>query len=166
MQSRRHRWGSRGRAVSPPDIKAKGLRIGIVVSRFNAHITERLLKGAEAALAAQGVDRKKIRTVWVPGAFEIPILLQKLARSRRFDGLIALGAVIRGETPHFDYVAAQAARGTMKVMLGEGIPVAFGILTTDNVKQALERAGGRHGNKGEEAALVAIEMAKLVKNGA
>lgn len=146
-------------------LSGKGLRIGIVVGRFNAHITERLLKGAEAALAARGVDRKKIRTVWVPGAFEIPILLRKMARSRRFDGLIALGAVIRGETPHFDYVAAEAARGVMKVMLEEAIPVAFGILTTDNVKQALDRAGGRHGNKGEEAALVVIEMAKLVKNG-
>lgn len=141
-------------------ISGKGLRIGIVASRFNSGITKKLLRGAEKTLRQKGVAAKDIRVVWVPGAFEIPIALQRLARSRRHHALIALGAVIRGETPHFDYVAGEAAHGIMQVSLREGISVAFGLLTTQNVKQALDRAGGRHGNKGEEAALVAIEMAR------
>lgn len=148
-------------------LSAKGLRIGIVVSRFNSDITKKLLAGAERTLLGKGV--KNIRKVWVPGAFEIPVMLQRLAqikRGKKFDGLIALGAVIRGETPHFDFVARETSRGVMDVALREGIPIAFGVLTTDNVKQALDRAGGRHGNKGEEAALVVIEMARLIKDGA
>lgn len=146
-------------------ISGKGLRIGIVASRFNSEITKKLLRGAEKTLRQKGVAAKDIRVVWVPGAFEIPIALQRLARSRRHHALIALGAVIRGETPHFHYVACEAARGIMEVSLREGISVAFGLLTTQNVKQALDRAGGRHGNKGEEAALVAIEMARMVGHG-
>ncbi len=144
-------------------VSGKGLRIGIVVSRFNSDITKKLLIEAEKTLLKKGVERRNIRIVWVPGSFEIPLALQKLVRIRRFDGLIALGAVIRGETPHFDYVAKETARGVMKISLEEGIPVAFGVLTTNNVKQAIDRAGGRHGNKGEEAALTVIEMARLTK---
>ncbi len=142
-------------------VSGKGLRIGVVVGRFNRPITKRLLDGAERILWKKGVA--SVQTIWVPGAFEIPLALQKMARSKRFHALIALGAVIRGGTPHFDYVAGEAARGIMDVSLQESIPVAFGVLTTDSMKQALERAGGRKGNKGEEAALVAIEMAKLIK---
>ena len=121
------------------------------------------MAGAERILLERGVLPKDLVTVWVPGTFEIPIVLQKLAQQKKFDALIALGAVIRGETPHFEYVAGEAARGIMRVSLEEGIPIAFGVLTTNNVKQSLDRAGGRHGNKGEEAALVAIEMATLMK---
>lgn len=144
-------------------LSGKNLRIAIVVSRFNEEITKRLLAGAERTLVERGVLRKDTNTVWVPGTFEIPVVLQKLARQKKFDALIALGAVIRGETPHFEYVAGEAARGIMQVSLQEGIPIAFGVLTTNTVRQALDRAGGRHGNKGEEAALVAIEMAILMK---
>lgn len=144
-------------------LSGKGLRVGIVVSRFNREITKRLLEGAERTLHESGV--RTVRTVWVPGAFEIPIVLRRLARSGRFDALIALGAVVRGGTPHFDYVAGEAARGIMEVSLREEIPVAMGVLTTNNLRQAVDRAGGRCGNKGKEAALVAIEMARLIKNG-
>jgi 6,7-dimethyl-8-ribityllumazine synthase len=145
------------------DISGKGLSIGIVAGRFNSSITDRLLQSAERTLAAKGVARTE--TVRVPGAFEIPVMLRALARQGRFDALIALGAVIRGGTPHFDYVCEGATHGIMKVMVETGVPVAFGILTTDNIRQAAERSGGKHGNKGAEAALVAIEMARLVKRG-
>ncbi len=143
----------------------KGLCIGIVASRFNFEITSQLLKGAEKILRQKGV--KDIDVVWVPGAFEIPLMLQKLARKKKAgkkkDGLIALAAVIRGDTPHFDYVCYGTTQGIMKVSLQESIPVAFGMLTTNNVEQALERIGGQHGHKGEEAALTVIEMAHLIK---
>lgn len=142
-------------------ISGKGLRIGIVASRFNGGITGKLLHGAERTLRSRRVSR--IETVWVPGAFEIPLALQALAVTKRFDALIALGAVIRGETPHFDYVAKGATEGVLRVSLDCGIPIAFGVLTTDNIRQAMDRAGGKHGNKGSESALVAIEMAQLLK---
>ncbi len=135
------------------------LRFGIVVSRFNPEVTEKLLSGALAALKKKGI--RKIDLVKVPGAFEIPFMLRKLARTRRYSALIALGAVIRGETPHFHYISEAVSHGLMKVMIEEGIPIAFGILTTHNERQALARAGGRQGNKGKEAALTAIEMARL-----
>ena len=141
-------------------ISGKGLRIGIVVSRFNSKITSLLLDGAERILKEKGVRRQDIHVVWVPGAFEIPIALQRLARSKKFDSLIALGAVVRGGTPHFEYIAGETARGVMEVSLQESIPVAFGVLTTEDMQQALDRVGGRHGHKGEEAALVAIEMGR------
>ena len=146
-------------------VSGKGLKIGIVVSRFNKDITEKLLEGAEKALKDCGVRSTDVKIVWVPGAFEIPILLQTFSRRKRFDALIALGAVIRGETPHFDYVCDGVASGTMRVALDAGIPIAFGVLTTDTMQQALDRVGGRHGHKGEEAAMVAVEMARLVKSG-
>lgn len=114
-------------------------------------------------LLKQGVARAGVQSQWVPGAFELPIALQKMARSRRFDALIAIGAVVRGDTPHFDYVAGEAARGVMEVSLRTGVPIAFCVLTTETMKQALERVDGRRGNKGEDAALVAIEMAKFMK---
>ena len=140
-------------------LSGKGFKIGIVAGRFNASITQKLLKGAEKTLLQKGVLKKNIHIEWVPGAFEIPLTLQKLARTKKFDALTALGAVIRGDTPHFDYVCKGVASGTMRVMLDEKIPIAFGVLTTDTLRQALDRAGGRQGNKGSEAALVAIEMA-------
>lgn len=147
------------------NISGKGLKIGIVVSRFNFEITSQLLKGAEKVLCEKGV--KDVEVVWVPGAFEVPLMLQKLARKNRAgkkkDGLIALAAVVRGDTPHFDYVCQQVSRGIMEVALQESIPIAFGVLTTDTIKQALERIGGKHGHKGEEAALTVIEMAILIK---
>lgn len=146
-----------------PSLSAQGLRFGIVAARFNREITRRLLEGALKVLRQKRA--KRVDSFWVPGSFEIPLTLAKLIRSRRYDALIALGAVIRGETPHFDFVAQEASRGVMEVMLKEGIPIAFGILTTDNEKQARERAGGRRGNKGQEAAWVAIEMARKVKDG-
>ncbi len=146
-------------------VVGKGLKIGIVVGRFNAGITTRLLEGAQRILKRQGVAPTHIETVWVPGAFEIPVMLQALARRKKFDAFIALGAVVRGDTPHFEYVCKGATSGIQRVALDAGVPVAFGLLTTDNVKQALERVGGRHGHKGEEAALVALEMARLVKSG-
>lgn len=141
-------------------LSARGLRFGIVVSRFNSSITGKLLAGALKTLKKQGANGTRVLSV--PGAFEIPMALQRLAKGRRpkFDALIALGAVIRGETPHFEYVASSATQGVMEVSLRERIPVAFGILTTNTMRQALDRAGGRRGNKGQEAALVAIEMAR------
>jgi len=146
-------------------ISGKGLRIGIVVGRFNDGITKKLLDGAEKTLVSQGVRMSDIKTVWVPGAFEIPVMLKALSGRGKFDALIALGAVIRGETPHFDYVCEGATSGILRVSLDAGIPIAFGILTTDNMRQALDRVGGRHGHKGKEAAMVAIEMARLIKDG-
>ncbi len=145
------------------DVSGKGLAIGIVAGRFNGAVTDKLLRGAETTLVSKGV--LKIETVRVPGAFEIPVMLRALARQGRFDALIALGVIIRGGTPHFGYVCEGATYGVMKVMIETGVPVAFGVLTTDTIRQAIERSGGRHGNKGEEAALVAIEMARLVKRG-
>lgn len=144
------------------NLSGKGLRIGIVVSRFNGDITGKLLEGAESMLKKKGVSGKNIHVTWVPGSFEIPLMLQSLARKKKFDALIALGAIVRGETPHFDYVSSETSRGIMEVSLKTGIPVAFGVLTTDNLQQALDRIGGAHGHKGEEAALVAMEMADLV----
>ncbi len=143
-------------------LSGKGLRFGIVVSRFNAAVSEKLLEGAEKTFGEKGVAAGGLKTVWVPGAFEIPIALLKLAKSRKFHALVALGAVIRGETPHFDYVCQGAATGVMRVSLDFGIPIAFGVLTTDNGEQAMERVGGKQGHKGVEAALVAIEMARLM----
>ena len=132
-------------------------RIGIVASRFNAFVVEPLVAGARDALGRHGIDVAEVPVVWVPGAFELPLAAQHLARSGRFDALIALGAVIRGDTPHFDYVCDQCARGLMDVALREHLPVAFGVLTTDNVDQALARAGEGADNKGFDAALAALQ---------
>lgn len=141
---------------------AKGGRFAIVVSRFNHFITEHLLSGAEDALQRHGVAAEQITTVWAPGAFEIPLVAQKMAQSGKYQAIICLGAVIRGATPHFDYVAAEVSKGVAAVSLATGIPVAFGVLTTDNIEQAIERAGTKAGNKGWEAAITALEMTDLL----
>ena len=144
------------------DLDASGLKIGVVVSRFNVFITEHLLSGAIDELVKRGVDENDIEVIRVPGAFEIPLAAKKLC-SRENDAIICLGAVIRGETPHFEYVASEATRGVASVARGADIPIMLGVLTTDNVAQATDRAGGRCGNKGAETALAAIEMATLCK---
>jgi 6,7-dimethyl-8-ribityllumazine synthase len=138
------------------------LRFGVVVSRFNHLISVRLLEGCTAELSRRGVADDAVHVAWVPGAFELPLTARSLAASGRYDALIALGVVIRGGTPHFDYVCAGVTTGLQEVMHATGVPVAFGVLTTDDVEQALARAGGALGNKGCEAALVAIEMARLL----
>lgn len=143
---------------------AQGLRFGIVVSRFNDFICDRLLGGALDALTRSGADPDQIEVFRVPGAFEIPLVAKKLARSGRYDAVICLGAVIRGATPHFEYIAAEVAKGVAMVGLETEVPVVFGVLTTDTLEQAIERAGSKAGNKGWDAALAAIEMANLLKN--
>lgn len=140
-----------------------GLRVAIVVSRFNEFITGRLLSGAEDALNRHGVDEADVTVAWVPGAFEIPLAAKKLAESGRYDAVIALGTVIRGATPHFDYVNSEVAKGVANTALQSGVPVIFGVLTTDTIEQAIERAGTKAGNKGWDAATGAIEMANLYK---
>lgn len=144
-------------------LSAKGLKLAIVVSRFNEFITTKLLGGAEDAIRREGGNTDEVVLVWVPGAYEIPLAAQKLAESGKFDAVIALGAVIRGSTPHFDYVCAEAAKGVAQASLKTGVPIAFGILTTENIQQAVERAGSKAGNKGFDAAMSAIEMANLFK---
>lgn len=141
-----------------------GGRFAVVVSRFNDFITSRLLDGALDTLRRHGVDvDERVVVAWVPGSFEIPLAAQALARSGRFDAVIALGCVIRGGTPHFEYVASEVAKGLAHTSLDTGIPVAFGVLTTDNVEQAVDRAGTKMGNKGVEAALSALEMTHLLR---
>jgi 6,7-dimethyl-8-ribityllumazine synthase len=140
-----------------------GLRIGIVVGRFNEFITSKLLSGAEDALKRHGVSGENVDVAWVPGAFEIPMIAQKMAKSNNYDAVITLGTVIRGSTPHFDYVCNETAKGVASTALNTGIPVIFGVLTTDSIEQAIERAGTKAGNKGWEAAVSAIEMANLYR---
>ncbi len=144
-------------------IDARGLRFAIVVSRFNSFISERLLSGAMDALARAGAGAESAELVRVPGSWEMPVAAAALARSKRHDAIICLGAVIRGETPHFDYVAGEAAKGLAQVTLETGIPIAFGVLTTNTLEQAIDRAGAKGGNKGFEAAMTAIEMANLLR---
>ena len=145
------------------DLDATGLRVACVAARFNDFVVEPLLRGAIDALGRHGVAPRQIEVVRVPGAFELPIAARKLALSGRYDAVIALGAVIRGDTPHFDYVAGECAAGLARIALDSGVPVAFGVLTTDTVEQATDRAGGKDGNKGADAALTAIEMATLLR---
>jgi 6,7-dimethyl-8-ribityllumazine synthase len=145
------------------ELVSRDLRFALVASRFNDFVVEPLLRGALDALRRHGVGDKQIEIVRVPGAFDIPIVARKLALSRRYEALIALGAVIRGQTPHFDYVAGECASGLSRIALESGVPVAFGVLTTDTVEQAVDRAGGKGGNKGADAAMVAIEMANLLR---
>jgi 6,7-dimethyl-8-ribityllumazine synthase len=137
-------------------------QFGIVVSRFNHFITEHLLSGACDALQRHGVATERITTVWVPGAFEIPLVAQKMAQSGKYQAVICLGAVIRGATPHFDYVATEVSKGVATVSLTTGVPVIFGVLTTDSIEQAVERAGTKAGNKGWDAAVTALEMTNLL----
>ncbi|NUQ01011.1 MAG: 6,7-dimethyl-8-ribityllumazine synthase [Armatimonadetes bacterium] len=140
-----------------------GLRFGVVVARFNELIASRLLAGARDALRRHGVEDEAIDVAWVPGSFEIPLVAEKLASSGRYDAVICLGAVIRGSTPHFDYVAAEVSKGIATVSLKSGLPVIFGVLTTNTIEEAIERAGTKHGNKGVDAAVAAIEMANLLR---
>ena len=142
---------------------AQDLKFAIVISRFNEFIGTRLLEGAVDGLIRHGAVEADIETVWTPGAFEIPLVAQRLAASKRFDAVICLGAVIRGATPHFDYVAAEVSKGIAKTALETGIPVIFGVLTTETIEQAIERAGAKAGNKGYDAAVTAIEMGNLLK---
>ncbi|MFS0593780.1 6,7-dimethyl-8-ribityllumazine synthase [Cytobacillus horneckiae] len=141
-----------------------GLKVAVVVSRFNEFITNKLLSGAQDALKRHDVAEDDVTIVWVPGAFEIPLTAKKLAGSGKYDAVVALGTVIRGATPHFDYVNAEVAKGVAATALQTGIPVIFGVLTTDSIEQAIERAGTKAGNKGWDAAVNAIEMGNLYKN--
>jgi 6,7-dimethyl-8-ribityllumazine synthase len=140
-----------------------GLKFGIVIARFNEFISGKLLSGCIDGLVRHGVENTDLEVVWSPGSFEIPLLARKMAISKKYDAVICLGAVIRGATPHFDYVAAEVSKGVAHVGLETGLPVIFGVLTTDNLEQAIERAGTKGGNKGFDAALAAIEMANLMK---
>ena len=141
----------------------KELKFGLVVSRFNEFITKKLLEGAQDALLRHGVNQEDIEVAWVPGSFEIPLIAKKLAQTKRYDAVICLGAVVRGGTPHFEYIAAEVTKGIAKVGLETGLPVTYGVITADTLEQAIERAGTKMGNKGFEAAVNAIEMANLVK---
>lgn len=145
------------------NLNARGLSFAIVLSRFNGFIGERLLEGALDAIKRHDGDEETIQVTRVPGAFEIPLIAQKLAEKGGVDAVICLGAVIRGDTPHFDYVASEVSKGIAQVALKTGIPVSFGVITTDSLEQAIERAGTKAGNKGFEAAVTAIEMANLIK---
>ncbi len=144
-------------------LDAKGLKFGIVIARFNEFISGKLLSGCIDGLTRHGAAENSIDVVWAPGAFEIPLLAQKMAANKKYDAVICLGAVIRGATPHFDFVAAEVSKGIAQVSLGSGKPVIYGVLTTDSIEQAIERAGTKGGNKGFDAALAAIEMADLMK---
>ena len=145
------------------NLQAKGFRFGLIVSRFNSFICDRLLEGAIDTLVRHGADEKQLTVVRVPGAFEIPLAAKKLATSDKYDAVICLGAVIRGGTPHFEYVSSEVTKGVASVSLDSGLPIAFGVLTTDSVEQAIERAGTKAGNKGVDAAMSAIEMVNLMK---
>ncbi|MCH8993848.1 MAG: 6,7-dimethyl-8-ribityllumazine synthase [Chloroflexi bacterium] len=140
-----------------------GLRIALVVARFNEEVTGRLLTGARSALERHGVREDDVDVAWVPGAFELPLAARKLAEGRRYDAVVCLGAVIRGETPHFEYVAGAVSRGIAEVSRDTGVPTIFGVITPDTLEQALDRAGGKVGNKGADAAVNAIEMANLLR---
>lgn len=140
-----------------------GLKVGLVVGRFNEFINSKLLSGAEDALRRHGVNDEDVEIAWVPGAFEIPLVAKKMAKSGKYDAIVTLGSVIRGSTPHFDFVSNEVSKGVASVGLEADIPVIFGVLTTDSIEQAIERAGTKAGNKGAEAAVTAIETANLLK---
>jgi len=144
-------------------LTARGLKFAIVVSRFNSLVTQRLLDGALDALRRHEVDENAITIAWTPGSFELPLVAQKLAKSGKYDAVICLGCIIRGDTPHFEYVASETAKGIAQVMLDTGVPVVFGVVTADNLEQALERAGAKAGNRGFDAAMTAMEMANLLR---
>lgn len=145
------------------DLIGSGLKIGIVVSRFNELLSSRLLGGAKDALTRHGVAEEDVDVAWVPGAFEIPLVAKKMAGTGDYSAVIALGVIIRGATPHFEYVASEVSKGVAKVSLDSGVPVVFGVVTADSIEQAVERAGTKQGNKGWDAASAAIEMANLLK---
>lgn len=144
-------------------LAAQGKRFGIVVARFNNFIGKELLTGAEHCLLRHGAADKNIEVAWVPGSFELPIAAQAMAKSKKYDALISLGVLIRGHTPHFEYIAAEATKGIAQVSLATGVPIAYGVITADTLEQAIERAGSKAGNKGWDAALSAIEMVNLIE---
>ena len=145
------------------NLNAAGLKFGLVASRFNEFITGKLVEGALDALKRHGASLDKVDVAWVPGAFEIPQVCQKMASGKSYDAVIAIGCVIKGDTPHFDYIAAEVSKGVASVGLKSSVPVIFGVLTTDSIEQAIERAGTKSGNKGFDAAVSAIEMANIFK---
>ena len=145
-------------------VVAEGIRIGIVVARFNEFITSKLLGGAIDGLVRHGMNEEDIDVAWVPGAFEIPLIAKKMAKSGKYDAVIALGAVIRGSTSHYDYVCNEVSKGVAAASMESGVPVMFGVVTTENIEQAIERAGTKAGNKGYDCALGAIEMVNLIRN--
>lgn len=145
------------------NLLGEGLRFGIAISRFNEFISQKLLDGARDALARHGVSLESVDVAWTPGSFEIPLVAQKLAQSRRYDAIICLGAIIKGGTPHFEYVASELSKGIARVSLDAGLPVINGVITAENLEQAIERAGTKMGNKGFDAAVGAIEMANLLR---
>jgi len=145
-------------------LKAEGLKIGIVLSRYNQFISERLLEGALDALDKLGAEKKNISVYRVPGSFEIPVVTQKLAESKRVDGILCLGALIRGDTPHFEYLSAEVTKGLAQISMDKGIPVSFGILTVDTIEQGIERAGTKAGNKGYDSAFSLVETLNLIRD--
>ncbi|MEK7698059.1 MAG: 6,7-dimethyl-8-ribityllumazine synthase [Nitrospirota bacterium] len=145
------------------ELQAKGLKFAVIVSRFNEFITSKLLDGAVDALLRHGASEENIDVIKVPGSFEIPLVAKKIAKKKSYDAIVCLGTIIRGATPHFEYIASEAAKGIALVSLEAEIPVAFGVITADTIEQAIERAGTKSGNKGWDAALVAVEMAQLLK---
>lgn len=144
-------------------LTAQGLQFAIAVSRFNSLVTTRLLDGALDALRRHGASEDAITVAWVPGSFELPLIAKQFAQSGRYDSVICLGCILRGDTPHFEYVASETAKGIAQVALETGVPVVFGVVTADNLEQALERAGGKAGNRGFDAAMTAMEIANLLK---
>ena len=147
-----------GKLVAP-----NGMKVGIIASRFNEIITNKLLGGAVDGLVRHGVEENNITAAWVPGAFEIPVIAEKMAASKKYDAIICVGAVIRGSTSHYDYVCNEVSKGNSQVSMKTGVPVLFGVITTENIEQAIERAGSKAGNKGYDCALSAIEMVNLIK---
>ena len=145
-------------------LDATGMRIGLVVARFNDFVAQRLLEGAVDTLVRHGADESDLSVVWVPGSFEIPLAAQELAATGRVDAVVCLGVVVRGDTPHFDYVAGEASKGVGAIGLQTHLPVTFGVVTADTMEQAVDRAGGKHGNKGADAALAAVEMVSLLRS--
>jgi 6,7-dimethyl-8-ribityllumazine synthase len=160
----KYNLGGRKMKIFEGNLIAQELRIGIVVGRFNEFIVSKLLGGAIDGLKRHGVEEDNIEVAWVPGAFELPLVAKKMAQNEKYDAVICLGAVIKGSTPHFDYVCAEASKGIAAVSLSTEKPIIFGILTTDTIEQAIERAGTKAGNKGYDAAVTAIEMVNLLKN--
>lgn len=146
------------------NVVGSNMKIGIVASRFNEFIVSKLVSGAEDALIRHGVDTNNVELAWVPGSFEIPVIAQKMAESKKYDAILALGTVIKGATDHYDYVCTEVSKGVSAVSMKTGVPVLFGVLTTDNIEQAIERAGTKSGNKGYDVACAAIEMVNLIKN--
>lgn len=151
-------------SVFEGELIGSGLKVGIIVSRFNDLLSSRLLGGAIDALGRHGIDEEDVDVAWVPGAFEIPLVAQRMAMSKKYDAVIALGVIIRGATPHFEYVASEVSKGVAHASLQSGVPVMFGVVTADSIEQAIERSGTKQGNKGWDVAVAAIEMANLLKN--